>query len=139
MLVVGREKERDLLSTCMGSGRPEFIVVYGRRRVGKTYLVKEYFKGRFAFYATGVTEVSLKAQLRSFNDSLLQYGGTDRSTPKDWFEAFSRLRALLEGPDVQKGGRSSFWTSFPGWTPPGRTSRARWTISGTAGPRHRRT
>lgn len=106
MLIVGRERETDVLLTCMRSGKPEFIVVYGRRRVGKTYLVKEYFKGRFAFYATGVTEVPLKVQLKSFNDSLIQYGCRDKRVPTDWFEAFSRLRSLLEMPDVQKDSAS---------------------------------
>ncbi|MCR4713192.1 MAG: ATP-binding protein [Treponemataceae bacterium] len=102
MVVVGREKEQNMLSKCLESGKPEFVVVYGRRRVGKTYLIKEYFNNRFAFYSTGVTEAKMKEQLRSFTDSLGLYGSKDKTSPKDWFEAFSRLRCLLEKPDVHK-------------------------------------
>jgi len=102
MIIVGREKEQDILNICLDSKRPEFIVVYGRRRVGKTYLIKEYFNNRFAFYSTGVTEYKMKEQLRSFNDSLKSYGYKDRKLPEDWFEAFSRLRSLLEVPEVQR-------------------------------------
>lgn len=79
MVVVGREKEQNLLSKCLESGKPEFVVVYGRRRVGKTYLIKEYFNNRFAFYSTGVTEAKMKEQLRSFTDSLVLYGSKDKN------------------------------------------------------------
>lgn len=54
MSLIGRKREQDLLDRCLQSGRPEFVAVYGRRRVGKTYLVRKYFKDGFAFYATGV-------------------------------------------------------------------------------------
>jgi len=43
MRIIGREKEQDILENCMNSGRPEFIAVYGRRRVGKTYLIRNFF------------------------------------------------------------------------------------------------
>lgn len=102
MIIIGREKEQDILNTCLMSNRPEFIVVYGRRRVGKTYLIKEYFNNRFAFYATGVTDEKMNGQLRSFNDSLKLYGHKKKRVPADWFEAFSRLREVLEGSNVQR-------------------------------------
>lgn len=96
MLIIGRERERDLIETCLHSGRPEFVAVYGRRRVGKTYLVREYFNSRFAFYATGIARASMSDQLRAFGDSLVRHGHGDRSVPADWFDAFARLRDLLE-------------------------------------------
>ena len=52
MNVIGRVKELDEIEQCVSSGRPEFMVVYGRRRVGKTFLIKEYFNNRFSFYAS---------------------------------------------------------------------------------------
>ena len=78
------------------SKKPEFVVVYGRRRVGKTYLVREFFNRQFSFYATGLTDEKTKGQLRAFHESLITYGSNDKAMPKDWFEAFSRLRELLE-------------------------------------------
>ena len=48
--IVGREHEQDILQHCLETPRAEFIAVYGRRRIGKTYLVKQYFKDSFDFY-----------------------------------------------------------------------------------------
>jgi len=50
MTITGREKEKSALKAYYESGVPEFLVVYGRRRIGKTFLVREYFGGVFAFY-----------------------------------------------------------------------------------------
>ena len=49
MKIIGREREKDLLNRCLMSKRPEFVAVYGRRRIGKTYLIKEFFNKQFAF------------------------------------------------------------------------------------------
>ena len=100
MNIIGRVKERDLLNQCIMSGRPEFMVVYGRRRVGKTFLIKEYFNNSFSFYATGMLNGKTQSQLKAFNESLIKYGDTEKKIPKDWFEAFRRLRALLEQENV---------------------------------------
>ena len=93
--MIGRISEKEVLDHCIESGRPEFMVVYGRRRVGKTYLVKEYFGGRFSFYATGINNVNTRGQLKAFNKSLIEYGCEEKNIPKDWFEAFDRLKMLL--------------------------------------------
>ena len=102
MQIVGREKEKELLEECVQSKRPEFLAVYGRRRVGKTFLVKEYFDNHFAFYATGVPNQKTSLQLKYFHESLQQYGCRETAVPKDWLEAFSRLRHLLESSEAQK-------------------------------------
>ena len=49
--IVGRHHEQDILQLSYDSPKAEFIAVYGRRRIGKTYLVKQYFKEQFDFYA----------------------------------------------------------------------------------------
>ena len=96
MNIIGRLREKDELDQCIMSGRPEFMVVYGRRRVGKTFLIKEYFSDRFSFYATGVLKGKTRSQLKAFHEALVRYGDTDKRSPGDWFEAFRRLRELLE-------------------------------------------
>lgn len=96
MKIIGREREQETIERCLMSGKPEFLAVYGRRRVGKTYLIREYFNNRFAFYATGIAKASMADQLRAFGDSLARHGYADSTAPSDWFEAFSRLRGLLE-------------------------------------------
>ena len=93
--MIGRKDEISTLQECLESKRPEFLVVYGRRRVGKTYLIKEFFNDDFSFYATGVAKLNTRKQLKVFNESLIRYGSKDKTIPKDWFEAFARLETLL--------------------------------------------
>ena len=75
--------------------RPEFVAVYGRRRVGKTYLIKELFKDKMAFYHTGMSPMdmddtnNLQDQLKSFYNSLIRYGWESEKQPKTWLEASS--------------------------------------------------
>ncbi len=102
MKVVGRKREKDELMQCLMSKRPEFVVVYGRMRVGKTYLVREFFNKQFSFYATGLTDEKTKGQLRVFAASLVEYGDMEKKAPKDWFEAFVRLRKLLESDRIYR-------------------------------------
>ncbi len=101
MNIVGREREQDILSKCIESKKPEFLVVFGRRRVGKTFLIKEYFNERFSFYTTGIPDEKTRNQLKAFNESLKYYGDETGTIPKDWFEAFRRLRAILKSEEVQ--------------------------------------
>ena len=94
--IIGREHEQDILRHCVESQRAEFIAVYGRRRIGKTYLVKQYFNDAFDFYTSGIYKVSRTEQLKRWQVQLNRYSGKKRSRPKDWFEAFDQLRDYLE-------------------------------------------
>ncbi len=102
MNIIGRKEELDVLNACLESDRPEFLLVYGRRRVGKTYLIKEFFRNEFSFYATGVPGEKTKEQLTAFHQYLMQYGSSESGVPKNWLEAFRRLRLLLEEKNVKR-------------------------------------
>lgn len=65
-------------------------------------MVREYFNKQFSFYATGLTDEKMRGQLRGFQANLNEYGDKDKSIPKDWFDAFTRLRKLLEGDKVYR-------------------------------------
>jgi AAA+ ATPase superfamily predicted ATPase len=101
--IIGRTKEKRELSELYHSGRPEFVVVQGRRRIGKTFLVREMFEGKFAFYHTGLSPAETKAednatlqrQLEMFYSSLVRYG-YEGIMPKSWLQAFDDLIGLLE-------------------------------------------
>ena len=101
MKISGRERDIALLEQLYESKRPEFVVVYGRRRVGKTYLVSELFKSRFTFYHTGLSPLTegkniLSEQLRAFYTTLLEYGlDADSPRPQSWLDAFELLKTLL--------------------------------------------
>ena len=93
--IIGREEEFEKLSKYMKSEKGEFVAVYGRRRVGKTFLVRQYFKNKFDFYVTGIIDGTRDEQMTVFNDALAAYGYKgDRA--KTWMEAFGCLAALLQ-------------------------------------------
>lgn len=101
MDIIGRKQEQEELLRLYESSKPEFVAVYGRRRVGKTFLVKELFKDRFAFWHTGLSpydrdgKYMLRDQLQAFFYSLQDYGYSGASCPKSWIEAFRMLELLL--------------------------------------------
>lgn len=93
--IIGRQKEQSLIGDYMNSSKAELIAVYGRRRVGKTFLIRSYFNDLFDFYFTGTFEAPKGTQLRLFQGELLRYSGAKRKRPADWFEAFEQLRDYL--------------------------------------------
>jgi len=72
-----------LLNSIAESGAPEFIAVYGRRRVGKTFLIRGYFNERFSFYASGLNNRPKREQLKNFNSKLMEYGHREKKIPQD--------------------------------------------------------
>ena len=66
MKLIGRVREIEKLDRLMASSKSEFLAVYGRRRVGKTFLIREYFDNQFDFYATGLAKGNTQQQLTNF-------------------------------------------------------------------------
>ena len=94
MQLVGREKEQKELIRLKESSQAEFVVLYGRRRVGKTFLVRSFFDDKFSFYCTGIAKGSRKQQLENFGKMLSKYSGKN-FLPKDWFDAFEALKSII--------------------------------------------
>ena len=100
--IIGRKTEIEELMSLYRSKKSEFVAVYGRRRVGKTYLIKELFKDKMTFYHTGMSPIDtakdniLQDQLKSFHNSLIRYGMEDEKPPESWIEAFFLLEKLLK-------------------------------------------
>ena len=116
MKIISRRREKQELERCERSGKSELVCVYGRRRVGKTYLVEQTFQGYFAFRATGVESGNTRQQLKSFNQRLQEHGDAVKTIPKNWFEAFSRLEHVLSSERTQRsphGKRIVFLDEFP--------------------------
>ena len=88
--MIGRKHEIEQLTyDAYESEQSEFIAVYGRRRIGKTFLITEAFGNRFAFHHAGLREGGARKQLEQFCLSLRQQGYYDCPRIKDWLEAFS--------------------------------------------------
>ncbi|MDR0782732.1 MAG: ATP-binding protein [Propionibacteriaceae bacterium] len=104
MKIVGRKSEQEELRRHFDSGRPEFLAVTGRRRVGKTFLVKEMFKDDLTFYFSGAIGkgVTNAYQLRQFDKAIESCGGVPGLPSKDWADAFRKLKELLKKPKGQR-------------------------------------
>ena len=95
MKVIGRKSEREQIQKLYDSGKSEFVVVYGRRRIGKTFLVNRFFDNKFFFKVTGLASKDRMSQLVNFGDALKKQGSPLCPYPKSWMEAFGFLRTLL--------------------------------------------
>ncbi|MCQ2252459.1 MAG: ATP-binding protein [Bacteroidales bacterium] len=116
--IIGRKKEQAELLRLSNSNQAELVAVYGRRRVGKTYLIREMFADRFCFYHTGVSTMELNGkrlterQLTAFVTSLQYYGANISKSPKNWFEAFNILKMFLE-PKLRQSRQIVFIDELP--------------------------
>ena len=100
--LVGRERECQELHRVMESDRSEFVIVYGRRRVGKTFLVDQYYQGQYDFTFVGGHNLSRQRQLTSFSRALKKFSGTKPDKFSDWFDAFDALEEYLESLDANR-------------------------------------
>jgi uncharacterized protein len=102
--LIGRKQEIQLLDESVKAKAAGLIAVYGRRRVGKTFLIHTYFQHRLAFELTGMYRASLKAQLLQFSKALQKSTGSALSmkSPENWVEAFHALEQYLEGKNKAK-------------------------------------
>lgn len=126
--MIGRKKELAILANAYAGQKPELIAVFGRRRVGKTYLIQSFFEGKIDFELTGLKEGTKEQQLRNFTYSLkdAQKSVDLPAQPTDWLEAFHQLKTYLESlADSEKrkvvfidelpwmaAGKSDFLTGF---------------------------
>lgn len=94
--LVGRRTERGELQDALASGRPELIAIYGRRRVGKTYLIRSFFSNQLCFELTGMRDAPQARQLDAFARAMQVATGYQHRTPRDWFQAFQELIRYLE-------------------------------------------
>ena len=95
--MIGREREKAELQRSMESDRSEFVIVYGRRRVGKTYLVDHFFGRHYDFSFTGGHRLPKAKQLRNFAKSLKKYAHLQRQPSfGGWDDAFDALEEYLE-------------------------------------------
>ena len=105
--IIGRKEEIIKLEKYLASGKSEFVAIYGRRRVGKTFLVKELFEGKFAFRMTGKENANTKEQLENFHYALSNYT-ENTDLPKTWTQAFHQLEKYIEH-EAEEGSKILFF------------------------------
>ena len=99
--MIGRIEETKMLQSLLHEEDPQFIAVFGRRRIGKTYLVRESFHYQFTFQHTGISNLSIlnesrkQAQLDKFEESLADAGYKCPEHLRSWNEAFNGLKEVI--------------------------------------------
>lgn len=107
-MMIGRTEESAFLKSLIEEEEPQFVAVFGRRRIGKTYLVRESFDHKFFFQHTGISNNSIEqgsrkqAQLDKFAESLEEAGFECRKKLTSWDEAFHKLREAISGSNERK-------------------------------------
>ena len=93
--IIGRKKEKEILQQVIDSNESRFVAVYGRRRVGKTFLVREFLEDYIVFQCAGLANSTTKDQLKNFFQTLRRYDSSLVEHPSDWLEAFDSLIRYL--------------------------------------------
>jgi uncharacterized protein len=103
-MIYGRTHEKAQLLEFLTTQKSEFVAMYGRRRVGKTFLIREVFNNQFAFKLTGMANVDTSQQLVNFGNALLKYNYSNKqyAIPSDWIAAFKQLEEVLEQKTLNK-------------------------------------
>lgn len=99
--MVGRITEKQKLLKAYNSEYSQFVTVYGRRRVGKTFFIRESFEYKFTFEHSGLAKTAMKGQLENWQSSM-KYHGWKVSRPRTWIEAFDQLKDLIIASEEKK-------------------------------------
>ena len=111
--IIGRDSQIETLNTALASNQSEFVAVVGRRRIGKTFLIKSFFEEDICFYVTGVQNQPMKTQLQAFANELRFRSKRFIGVPKNWLEAFAMLRDYVETVETKKR-KLFFWMNYHG-------------------------
>nr|MCR4833566.1 hypothetical protein [Butyrivibrio sp.] len=95
--IIGRTREYLRLDKCMREDNSQLVLVYGRRRVGKTFLINQYFGNSFSFKLTGAYNKPKVDQLQAFINELNRKTHKKTPAPSNWTDAFELLREYIEG------------------------------------------
>lgn len=112
-MIIGRQNEIAKLQGLFSSDESQFVAVYGRRRVGKTFLIREAYNYDFVFQHTGTYGATRKQQLSEFRESLYNAGMHKCAMPKTWSEAFALLWDFLKVMPVEDKKKVIFIDELP--------------------------
>ena len=101
-MLIGRNKELEILNRAVTDDSSHFIAVYGRRRIGKTFLIREAFNYRFTFQHAGLSEGNLEEQIFAFEASIKDAGMEVNKRRKNWLEAFEDLKDVIRASNEKK-------------------------------------
>ena len=110
--LIGRKNECERLQKCLDTNSAQLIIIYGRRRVGKTFLINQFFNGRFDFKVTGLYNEPKETQIKAFMAELNAQTQKNEPMPSDWLDAFMLLKEYIKNlPKTEK--HIVFFDEFP--------------------------
>lgn len=101
-IFIGRSEEKRILLDAAARQESRFVAVFGRRRVGKTFLIRQVMGDQLSFYMTGLSNANNRQQLLNFHTALQRQGGKTLDIPQNWFYAFQQLIDFLEASKRKK-------------------------------------
>lgn len=110
--IIGRVVEQKQLNQILESQDAELLAIYGRRRIGKTFLIRNAYEKQLVFEISGVHNASLKKQLEHFAYAMSKVTGLPLAAPSSWTQAFDQLIAYLE-PLIKNEKKVIFIDEFP--------------------------
>lgn len=110
-MLIGRDKEKQILLNARSEEYSQFIAVYGRRRVGKTFLIRESYEYNFDFQFTGAAKLTARKQLVRFRRALKEHGQKDTPELTNWGDAFSELKRFIT--NLTEGKKIIFLDELP--------------------------
>ena len=110
-MLIGRDKEKQILLGALNEEYSQFVAVYGRRRVGKTFLIRESFDYKFDFQFTGAAKMTARKQLVRFRRTLKEHGQKNTPELTNWGDAFSELKRLINS--MREGKKVIFFDELP--------------------------
>jgi AAA+ ATPase superfamily predicted ATPase len=111
--IIGRIAEIQRLTEYVKSDKAEFLTIFGRRRVGKTFLIKQFFKEKFAFYLSGAENATRQEQLFNFSTAINKYSGSNYPMVESWQQAFVQLENYLDS--IKNKGRKVIFIDEISW------------------------
>jgi len=111
--IIGRIAEIQRLTEYVESDKAEFLTIFGRRRVGKTFLIKQFFKEKFTFYLSGSENATRQEQLFNFSTAINKYSGSDYPMVESWQQAFVQLENYLDS--IKTKGRKVIFIDEISW------------------------
>ena len=101
-MLISRDKEKKKLLDALQAEDSQFIAVYGRRRVGKTYLIRQTYDKKLTFEHSGLANAGRKEQIQAFTASIKRAGLEATVMPTNWLDAFELLKDLVEKSEENK-------------------------------------
>ncbi len=116
MKIAGRSQEISILQELLQKDNAEFVAVYGRRRIGKTYLVRQVYENHIVFECSGLHQREFTQQLENFWLTLTEVDKKPKPMPKTWLQAFAQLKTYIS--ELGEGKKVIFLDEIPWFETP---------------------